>query len=46
MDNTPAWDSAEHLNVCLMFEQKFGVPMTMDMILSATSIRALAALIP
>jgi acyl carrier protein len=46
MDDTPAWDSAEHLNVCLLFERKFGVPMNMDMIVSSTSIRALAALIP
>jgi acyl carrier protein len=46
MDNTPAWDSSEHMNICLLFEQKFGVPMNMDIITSATSIRALAALIP
>ena len=46
MDNTTAWDSSEHMNICLQFEQKFGVPMNMDTITSATSIRALAALIP
>lgn len=46
MDNTPAWDSSEHMNVCLLFEQRFGVRMNMDIITSATSIRALAALIP
>jgi acyl carrier protein len=46
MDNTPTWDSSEHMNICLLFEQKFGVPMNMDIITSATSIRALAALIP
>lgn len=46
MDNTPAWDSSEHMNICLLFEQKFGVRMNMDIITSATSIRALAALIP
>jgi acyl carrier protein len=46
MDNTPAWDSSEHMNICLLFERKFGVPMNMDIIVSATSIRALAALIP
>jgi acyl carrier protein len=46
MDNTPAWDSSEHMNVCLLFEQRFGVKLNMDLITSATSIRALAALIP
>ncbi len=46
MDNTPAWDSFEHMNVCLLFEQQFGVALNMDTITSATSIRALAALIP
>jgi acyl carrier protein len=46
MENTPAWDSSEHMNICLLFEQKFGVPMNMDIITSATSIRALAELIP
>ena len=46
MDNTPAWDSSEHMNICLLFEQRFGVKLDMDRITSATSIRALAALIP
>jgi acyl carrier protein len=46
MDNTPDWDSSEHMNICLLFEQQFGVKMDMDIIISATSIRALAALIP
>jgi acyl carrier protein len=46
MDNTPAWDSSEHMNICLLFEQRFGVKLNMDLITSATSIRALAALIP
>ncbi len=46
MDNTPDWDSSEHMNICLLFEQQFGVKMDMDIITSATSIRALAALIP
>lgn len=46
MDNTPAWDSLEHMNICLAFERQFGIKLNMDDILSATSIRALAALIP
>jgi acyl carrier protein len=46
MDNTPAWDSSEHMNICLLFEQKFHVKLNMDMIMTATNVRALAALIP
>lgn len=46
MDNTPAWDSAEHMNLCLLFEECFGVKFDMELIISTTSIRALAALIP
>ena len=46
MDNTPTWDSSEHMNICLLFEQKFGMKMNMDIIMIATSIRALAELIP
>ena len=46
MDNTPAWDSCEHMNICLSFEQQFGIKLTMDIIESGTSIRALAAFIP
>ena len=46
MDNTPAWDSSEHMNICLLFEQRFGVRLDMERITTATNIRALAALIP
>lgn len=46
MDDTPAWDLLEHMNICLAFERQFGIKLNMDNILSATSIRALAALIP
>jgi len=46
MLNTPAWDSIEHLNICLAFEQRFKRSLDMDAISSATSIRALAALVP
>ncbi len=46
MDNTPAWDSVEHLDICLSFEQQFGIKLNMNNIISATSIRALATLIP
>ena len=46
MENTPVWDSFEHMNLCLLFEKRFGVSLDMDAITSATSVRALAALIP
>jgi acyl carrier protein len=46
MWNTPAWDSTEHLNICLAVEQRFGTRLDMDAIANATSVRALAELIP
>jgi acyl carrier protein len=46
MDNVPLWDSVEHMTVCLVFEQRFGKALDMDAITTATSIRALAALVP
>jgi acyl carrier protein len=45
MDNTPAWDSCEHMNICLSFEREFGIKLNMDIISSGTSIRALAKFI-
>ena len=46
MLNTPQWESVEHLNVCLAFEHFFGKTLDMNAISTATSIRALAALVP
>jgi len=46
MLNTPAWDSIEHLDICLAFEQRFKTALDMNAISTATSIRALAALVP
>jgi acyl carrier protein len=46
MLNTPLWDSVEHMDICLAFEQRFGAPLDMQAITTATSIRALAALVP
>jgi acyl carrier protein len=46
MQNVPLWDSVEHMTVCLLFEQQFGTTLDMDAITTATSIRALAALVP
>lgn len=46
MDNTPAWDSCEHMNICLSFERQFEIKLNMDIIASGTSIRALANFLP
>jgi len=46
MENTPLWASMEHLDICMAFEQRFGKTLNMDEVSTATSIRALAALIP
>jgi acyl carrier protein len=46
MENTPLWDSVEHMNVCLAFEQRFGAALDMDTIGAAVSIKCLAAQVP
>ena len=46
MTNTPLWDSIEHLDICLAFEKRFGTSLDVDAISTATSIRALAAIVP
>jgi acyl carrier protein len=46
MENTPLWASMEHLDICMAFEQHFGKTLGMDEVATATSIRALAALVP
>ena len=46
MENTPAWDSFEHMNICMLLEQRFAIKLNMDSIVSATSVRALANLMP
>jgi acyl carrier protein len=46
IDNPPAWDSLEHMHICLAFERHFSRKLNMDDIITATSIRALVALIP
>jgi len=44
MDNTPAWDSMEHMTMMLEFERRFGKRPDMDAISRATSVRAIAEL--
>lgn len=46
MENTPSWDSVEHANICLAFEQRFGTALSMDTISTAVSIKSLAAHVP
>ncbi len=46
MLNTPPWDSMEHLNICLAFEQRFRTSLDVHAISNAISIRSLAELIP
>jgi len=46
MENVPAWDSVEHMNILLSFQQQFNTEVDLTTIATATSIRALAALVP
>lgn len=46
MENTPEWDSLAQLNICLAFQEKYGVAMDMETIANATSLKKLAALTP
>jgi len=45
MDSVPQWDSLAQLNICLAFQDRFGVSMDMEMIAAATSVAKLAALL-
>ncbi len=46
MENVPQWDSLAQLNVCLAFQERFGISMDMEMIASSTSVPKLVALLP
>jgi acyl carrier protein len=46
MINTPLWDSIEHMDICLAFEKRFNTSLDVDAVSTATSIRALAAIVP
>jgi acyl carrier protein len=46
MTNTPLWDSVEHLDICLAFEKRFKTLLSVDEISTATSVRALAEIVP
>ncbi len=46
METLPQWDSLAQLNICLAFQERFGVAMDMETIASSTSVAKLAALLP
>lgn len=46
MESLPKWDSLAHLNICLAFQERFGVVLDMETIASSTSVASLAALLP
>jgi acyl carrier protein len=46
MDNTPSWDSIGHLTICMEFERRFGRALDLDTIVTTSSVRDLAALVP
>jgi acyl carrier protein len=46
MESLPKWDSMAHLNICLAFQERFGVVLDMETIASSTSVAKLAALLP
>jgi acyl carrier protein len=46
MESVSKWDSLAHLNICLAFEERFGVVLDMETIASSTSVAKLVTLIP
>jgi acyl carrier protein len=45
IDTVPEWDSMAHLNICLAFQERFGVALDLESIAAATSVPALIALL-
>ena len=46
MEDIPEWDSLAHLNICLAFQERFGVALDMETIAQSTSVQKLADLLP
>ena len=46
METLPEWDSLAHLNICLEFQERFGVVLDMETIAEATSVSKLCGLLP
>ena len=45
VDTVPEWDSMGHLNICLAFQDRFGVKLDLQAVGDATSVPALVALL-
>lgn len=45
MENTQGWDSLAQLNICLAFQERFGVALDMEAIANSTSVARLAMLL-
>jgi acyl carrier protein len=45
MSNTPSWDSMGHMNICMAIERQFGKVFDLDSVVTATSVKRLAALV-
>ncbi len=45
VDTVPEWDSMAHLNICLAFQERFGVALDLESIAAATSVPTLVALL-
>jgi acyl carrier protein len=46
MENISQWDSLAHLNICLAFQEHFGVEMDMETVAESTSVASLTKLLP
>jgi acyl carrier protein len=46
MENLPNWDSLAHLNICLAFQERFGLDLDMETIANSTSVAKLVELLP
>jgi acyl carrier protein len=45
MESVAEWDSLAHLNICLAFQERFGVVLDMETVASSISVEKLAALL-
>lgn len=46
METLQGWDSLAQLNICLAFQERFGVVLDMETIAGSTSVSRLSALLP
>jgi acyl carrier protein len=46
MENMSQWDSLAHLNICLAFQERFGVELDMETVARSTSVASLIELLP